>query len=172
MKRPVLTEHLPGQMTIFEICGEPANEQTNCAETNLNLSVINTASGPDRFSAKPSKKVSRLKKRQTLTSDLLTALFDDAGLGRRPTCNDLNKIRRIISKDIPEDIPSPVTKIVSARRINKNIVARLHLFDGGTGTLTVRFDKDEWMWDPHAPDKRPFHYINGAWSRFDEAGIL
>lgn len=172
MKRPVPTEHLPGQMTIFEICGEPPSQKIGCAGESRNCSVINTAASVDPFSAKPSKRASRPRKRQTLPSELLTARFDDAGLGPRPTYNDLTIIQRIISIDIPEDVPSPVINIVSIRRFSKNIVARLHLFDGGTGTLTVQSIKDEWTWDPHAPDKRPFHYINGAWRRFEEANML
>ncbi|KQO42393.1 hypothetical protein ASF49_15950 [Methylobacterium sp. Leaf104] len=104
-----------------------------------------------------------------LPSALLTALIDDAGVGRRRP-RDIAIVEAAIAASIPADVPTFADEILSARRDGEDLVSRVRLFDGGTIILNVVCGPEPTVreWEAEG-DQRAFHYADGAWVRFDEA---
>lgn len=101
-------------------------------------------------------------------SDRLTALIDEAGVGRRPS-RDVARVEAAIAAALPEDVPSFATEILSVRHGPDGLVSRLRLFDGGLLTLTVSVDGEPAILDC-APegDQRDFGFLDGVWRRVGE----
>lgn len=103
----------------------------------------------------------------------LTAMFEEAGLGRCPTAKQIHLVEAAIRESLPANVPSFARQIISVRQSGGSTAARIRLFDNEIGVLTFSgkpgaFDYDDW--DASYYDKRSFHYDFDleAWARIDE----
>jgi hypothetical protein len=102
----------------------------------------------------------------------LTALIDDAGVGRRRP-RDVAIVEAAIARSLPADVPTFVSAVLSVRRDGEVLVTRVRLFDGGVVVLRVDGGPEPHVrgWDPEGEDRRAFHYVDGAWTRVENACV-
>lgn len=133
-----------------------------------------TAAGWRSIGKKPptTKAESASAERPLSPSNRLTAMLEDAGLGRRPSTKQIALVETAIRDSLPPDVPSFARQIISVRQSGGTTAARIRLFDNEIGVLTFSGGPGahNYAWEASSNDDRIFQYDFDlkAWTRIDE----